>query len=95
LYLTPLDWLRGPGANQAIAGITLPSDASVGCHESLGFQHVAVFSDVGCKFEQWHDVGFWQLALGPSQSATHVRSMAEVDPAEAAQYLRKHHGRPH
>jgi L-amino acid N-acyltransferase YncA len=47
----------------AYAGITLPNPASVGLHESLGFQPVGVYHAVGYKLGAWHDVGWWQLAL--------------------------------
>jgi L-amino acid N-acyltransferase YncA len=48
---------------QAYVGITLPNQASVGLHESLGFQPVGVYRAVGYKLEAWHDVGWWQLTL--------------------------------
>jgi phosphinothricin acetyltransferase len=47
----------------AYAGITLPNPASVGLHESLGFEPVGVYRAVGYKLGAWHDVGWWQLAL--------------------------------
>jgi phosphinothricin acetyltransferase len=47
----------------AVAGITLPNDASVALHERLGFTHVGVFEEVGHKLGQWRDVGYWQLRL--------------------------------
>jgi L-amino acid N-acyltransferase YncA len=37
--------------------------ASVALHNKLGFEQVAQFSDVGFKFDQWRDVGYWQLKL--------------------------------
>ena len=40
--------------------ITLPNDASVHLHESFGLQKVAHFAEVGRKFNQWIDVGYWQ-----------------------------------
>ena len=43
-----------------IGGIALPNDASVKLHEKFGFKKVAHFSEVGRKFGQWIDVGFWQ-----------------------------------
>jgi L-amino acid N-acyltransferase YncA len=46
-----------------LAAIALPHAASVGLHESLGFAKVAHFSEVGRKFGQWIDVGYWQLKL--------------------------------
>jgi phosphinothricin acetyltransferase len=47
------------------AGITLPNAASVGIHESLGFEPIGVHPNVGYKFGSWHDVGWWQLRLAP------------------------------
>lgn len=64
LYEAMLEELRGRGFHTAIAGITLPNEASVRLHESLGFAYVATFREVGWKFERWHDVGFWQVMLG-------------------------------
>lgn len=47
----------------AYAGITLPNEASVRLHESVGFTPVGVFRDVGYKHGRWHDVGWWQRSL--------------------------------
>lgn len=46
-----------------VAGITLPNPASEAMHERLGFRKVAHFNEVGDKFGQWVDLGFWQLKL--------------------------------
>ncbi len=46
-----------------IGGIAQPNDASVALHERLGFEKVAMFKRVGRKFDQWIDVGYWQLQL--------------------------------
>jgi len=46
-----------------IGGITLPNEASVVLHESLGFKKVAHFEEVGRKFGQWLDVGYWSLKI--------------------------------
>ena len=51
------------GFHSAIAGISLPNDASVHLHESLGFASVGVVKHAGKKFDQWWDVGFWQKML--------------------------------
>lgn len=51
------------GYHMAVAGVTLPNDASVRLHEGVGFAFVGRFSEVGRKFEQWHDVGWWQRML--------------------------------
>ena len=62
-----LDHLRSAKFHRAIAGITLPNSGSIGLHESLGFKPVGVFTQVGYKFDQWHDVGFWELPLGDNR----------------------------
>ena len=64
LYEELLDALRAQGLRWACAGITLPNPASVGLHESLGFEPAGVYRDIGYKAGAWHDVGWWQLELG-------------------------------
>lgn len=51
-----------------IGGIALPNPASVALHERLGFRQVACFTEVGHKFGNWVDVGYWQLHLPDAQS---------------------------
>lgn len=63
LYESLLSVLRLQGFVNAYAGITLPNPASVGLHESLGFEPVGVYEDVGYKHGAWHDVGWWHLPL--------------------------------
>jgi len=65
LYATLFNLLREQGYFQAYASITLPNSASVGLHESVGFQPVAVFPKVGFKLGRWLDVGWWRLQLTP------------------------------
>jgi L-amino acid N-acyltransferase YncA len=65
LYETLFKALADQGFRIACAGITLPNQASVGLHESLGFQPVGVYRNIGWKMGAWHDVGWWQLELGP------------------------------
>jgi L-amino acid N-acyltransferase YncA len=64
LYETLFGLLAEQGLRIACAGITLPNAASVGLHESLGFEPVGVYRNIGWKLGAWHDVGWWQLALG-------------------------------
>ena len=63
LYGALLPVLARDGFHQAVAGMTLPNPGSVRLHESVGFRHVGVFSEVGWKGGRWHDVGWMQLAL--------------------------------
>ncbi len=63
LYLKLFDDLAGKGYCNAYAGITLPNEGSVALHRGVGFEPVGVFRDVGRKFGQWHDVGWFQRTL--------------------------------
>lgn len=63
LYRHLLDALAKGGYHAAFAGITLPNPASVGLHEAVGFVPVGIYKEVGSKFGQWHDVGWWQRIL--------------------------------
>ncbi len=63
LYRALLQLLRRQGVTTACAGITLPNPASVGLHESLGFELVGIYRRIGWKAGTWHDVGWWQLQL--------------------------------
>lgn len=63
LYETLFDLLTQQGLRMACAGVTLPNEASVGLHESLGFEPVGVYRRIGWKMGAWRDVGWWQLEL--------------------------------
>ncbi|OJA04224.1 arsinothricin resistance N-acetyltransferase ArsN1 family B [Halomonas sp. QHL1] len=63
LYETIFSKLKEGGIHTVIGGITLPNSASVALHEKMGMRKVAHFEKVGFKFNQWHDVGYWQLSL--------------------------------
>lgn len=49
------------GFHTLLAGIRLPNDPCVRLHERFGFQHVGTLPQVGFKFGEWHDVGYWAL----------------------------------
>jgi L-amino acid N-acyltransferase YncA len=68
LYQVLFASLVRQGFVNAYAGITLPNANSVGLHEALGFTRVGVYSNVGFKLGQWHDVGWWHLQLRPLPS---------------------------
>ncbi len=63
LYAALLPLLVRQGFYVACAGITLPNDASVGLHESFGFQAVGSYERVGFKFGRWWAVGWWLAQL--------------------------------
>lgn len=63
LYQSLIDELRQGPIHVLIGGIALPNPASVGLHEHLGFKQVGGFTEVGKKFGNYIDVGYWQLTL--------------------------------
>lgn len=63
LYEALFEQLRQRGYHVAIAGISLPNSSSVALHEKFGMKKVAHFAEVGHKFGDWIDVGYWQVIL--------------------------------
>jgi phosphinothricin acetyltransferase len=61
LYRHLIDDIRAQNIHSLLAAIALPNDASVALHEKLGFEKVGQFREVGWKFDQWIDVGYWEL----------------------------------
>jgi L-amino acid N-acyltransferase YncA len=66
LYAALLKRLAERGFRTAVAGMTLPNDASVGLHAALGFEPVGTFRRIGWKLGAWHDVAWVQRELGPA-----------------------------
>jgi L-amino acid N-acyltransferase YncA len=63
LYETLFRRLSARGYTMAIAGMTLPNDASVGLHRALGFEPVGTYRRIGYKDGRWHDVAWAQRPL--------------------------------
>jgi phosphinothricin acetyltransferase len=63
LYADLFARLREGTTHVAIAGIALPNPESVALHEKFGMTKVAHFAEVGYKFDQWIDVGYWQITF--------------------------------
>ncbi len=63
LYSELLKELSAKGYCNALAGITLPNEASLALHRKAGFSPVGVFQAVGRKFGQWQDVAWFQRRL--------------------------------
>jgi len=63
LYTELINRLRSMHIHAVIGGIALPNPASIALHEKFGFEKVAHFKEVGFKFDQWIDVGYWELIL--------------------------------
>lgn len=71
LYEDLLDCVRRQNFHTALAIVTLPNAASIGFHESFGFEPAGVLKEVGFKFDAWHDVATLRLALS-DPGATHA-----------------------
>lgn len=63
LYQELLILLKSGGYHSVMGVITLPNEASVKLHEQCGFKKAGHFTEVGFKFNQWMDVGYWELIL--------------------------------
>lgn len=65
LYNALFPRLANRGFRTAVAGMTLPNDASVGLHRAMGFEPVGTFRRIGWKHGAWHDVAWAQRSLAP------------------------------
>jgi L-amino acid N-acyltransferase YncA len=63
LYEALLERLAARGYRTAIAGMTLPNEASIGFHAAMGFAPVGTYLRVAYKLGAWWDVGWMQRPL--------------------------------
>jgi phosphinothricin acetyltransferase len=63
LYTALFGNLKNLDIHAAMAGISLPNEASIALHEKFAMHKVAHFQEVGKKFGKWIDVGYWQVVL--------------------------------
>jgi L-amino acid N-acyltransferase YncA len=63
LYQALADELRSREFHCAMASIALPNAPSIKVHEAIGFIKIGHAHDIGRKFDDWVDVGYWQLLL--------------------------------
>jgi len=63
LKATILEELKKKSIHSVLCGIALPNPASIALCEKFGFEKVAQLREVGYKFGQWIDVGYWELIL--------------------------------
>jgi len=64
LYAALFDALRGEDVRMAVAGTTLPNDASIALHERFGFRRVGELREVGRKFGRYWDVAWYEKRIG-------------------------------
>lgn len=63
LYTELIKLLKEQKFKSVLGVLTIPNPASVKLHEKFGFTQVADLKDVGFKFDEWLDVGMFQLKL--------------------------------
>lgn len=63
LYQALFKQLKAQGIHTALAVITLPNEGSTKLHENFAMEKVGHVKQVGFKFDQWLDVGYWQIIL--------------------------------
>jgi L-amino acid N-acyltransferase YncA len=63
LYAELLERLADRGFHMAVAGMTLPNDASEALHSKMGFEPVGTYRRIGWKNNTWHDVAWTQRPL--------------------------------
>ena len=79
LYRRLLALLEAQGFTQAIGAITIPNEASIRLHESLGFTRAGTYESVGFKLGEWRSVGLWQRPLAPmAERPEEPRSVSSV-----------------
>ncbi len=67
LYEALLARLAERGYRTAVAGMTLPNEASVGLHRAMGFEPVGIYRRIGWKHNAWHDVAWAQRSIGAGE----------------------------
>jgi phosphinothricin acetyltransferase len=63
LYASLFEAIRGEDLHRAVAGITLPNDASVALHRRFGFREVGRFTEQGRKLGRYWDVLWMEKPL--------------------------------
>ena len=71
--------LNAMGFCKAIAVITIPNEASIGFHRSLGFRHIGEMKNIGFKHGQWRTTSWWDIDLHDGHQAPgEIKSLEEV-----------------
>ena len=69
------------GFTNALAGITLPNDASTSFHKKMGFSIVGTYCDIGFKNGRYHDVSWWQKKLSDKSPGV-IRNILSITDQE-------------
>lgn len=64
LYGALLELLRLQRVQNVYGGVTVPNPGSEKLHESMGFRQMGVYRRTGYKCGKWHDVAWYEKAIG-------------------------------
>lgn len=79
LYTCLTDILRLQGFYNAFAGITSSNNKSENFHKSFGFKPVGTYHDAGYKFNNWHDVQWFEYKISEKQNPPRkIRNIHEI-----------------
>jgi len=67
LYNALFARLAERGFRTAVAGMTLPNDASVGLYRAMGFEPIGTYRRIGWKHGTWHDVAWAQRTIATGE----------------------------
>lgn len=91
LYALLMDLLALQNVQTAMGCVTAPNAASEALHASLGFRRVGVSRRAGYKDGAWHDVIWFERALGPYHvPPAPLLPFPEVDPEAVAAVLARY-----
>lgn len=90
LYKTLFEILKLQGYFHVFAGIAIPNNKSVALHQSLGFEEIGTFKNVGYKLGNWHSTQWFQLNLSVEYNhpSTPKKTMEILDTMEYLSILR-------
>jgi phosphinothricin acetyltransferase len=89
LYHALFRILAAQGFTNAFAGVSLPNAASVGMHQSVGFDPLGYYRNVGFKRGEWRDTVWMQRVLSaPSPNPRAPVALASMPPDEIEAALR-------
>ena len=63
LYTALFEALKAEDIHRAYGGITLPNEASVGLHRTMGFRLIGTETQVGRKFGKFWDVALYERQM--------------------------------
>ena len=81
LYGVLLELLRRMGIHAVWAAVSVPNPPSEGLHTALGFSRVGLFPEVGRKFDEWMNLGWFSKILSP-EPAPALRAFSSLSAEE-------------